>query len=446
MTPLQLTEEYLLAHDLREASQKTYRSAARALIRHFGPAVSVQEITHRNILEWRREVLEQGLSKRSWNTYSSHLRTIWGHAIESELLTHTQVNPFNKTGVIPPKRPSKTVALDAIQNARAWLKVQESSEHCTGERAQITPAWFWRCVFETFYDTGIRLNALLCIRKCDVQWDNRIIVVRGETEKTHREFSIPITDGMAPHIHRLLNEAETAGIKSTDQLFNVNRFSPHYSRQEMNSDQVEAMYRKLTEKVGVRMTPHRFRHTLASDLMKQPKRNIHVAKSLLNHSNIQTTMSYIEVDLDQMQAVLDERRQAHDALRHRHKIDYSRSPQAAAPVPPSRSEQPSAARPPSSHAKQPSATRAARPAARARAPESARPATRLSLPPPVISEMPCHGAESWASPSPERFEQTVVMGLMAQYMARSASAVMAAARPEQGRSPRWESASQSGMT
>ncbi|EPO7947492.1 site-specific integrase, partial [Pseudomonas aeruginosa] len=269
---------------------------------------------------------------------------------------------------------------------------------------------------------------------------------RGETEKTHREFSIPITDGMAPHIHRLLNKAEAAGIKGKDQLFNVNRFSPHYSRQEMNSDQVEAMYRKLTEKVGVRMTPHRFRHTLASDLMKQPKRNIHVAKSLLNHSNIQTTMSYIEVDLDQMQAVLDERRQAHDALRHRHKIDYSRSPQAAAPVPPSRSEQPSAARPPSSHAKQPSATRAARPAARARAPESARPATRLSLPPPVISEMPCHGAESWASPSPERFEQTVVMGLMAQYMARSASAVMAAARPEQGRSPRWESASQSGMT
>ncbi|HCE8587084.1 TPA: recombinase XerC, partial [Pseudomonas aeruginosa] len=202
MTPLQLTEEYLLAHDLRQASQKTYRAAARALIRHFGPAVSVHEITHRGILEWRREVLEQGLSKRSWNTYSSHLRTIWGHAIESELLTHTQVNPFNKTGVIPPKRPSKTVALEAIQNARAWLKVLESSEHCTGERAQITPAWFWRCVFETFYDTGIRLNALLCIRKCDVQWDNRIIVVRGETEKTHREFSIPITDGMAPHIHR----------------------------------------------------------------------------------------------------------------------------------------------------------------------------------------------------------------------------------------------------
>ncbi|WP_205301383.1 hypothetical protein, partial [Pseudomonas aeruginosa] len=33
MTPLQLTEEYLFAHDLREASQKTYRAATRALMK-----------------------------------------------------------------------------------------------------------------------------------------------------------------------------------------------------------------------------------------------------------------------------------------------------------------------------------------------------------------------------------------------------------------------------
>ncbi|MDO2285913.1 hypothetical protein Q2443_25820, partial [Escherichia coli] len=53
----------------------------------FGSTVTVQEITHRSVLEWRRKVLEQGLSKRSWNTYSSHLRTVWGYAIEYELLT-----------------------------------------------------------------------------------------------------------------------------------------------------------------------------------------------------------------------------------------------------------------------------------------------------------------------------------------------------------------------
>lgn len=101
MTPQQLTEEYIFAHDLREASAKIYRAATKALLKHFGPRATVQEVDHRSVLGWRRKVLEQGLSKRSWNTYSNHLRTIWGYAIEHELVTHSQVNPFRKTTVIP---------------------------------------------------------------------------------------------------------------------------------------------------------------------------------------------------------------------------------------------------------------------------------------------------------------------------------------------------------
>ena len=61
------------------------------------------------------------------------------------------------------------------------------------------------------------------------------------------------------------------------------------------------------------MTPHRFRHTLATDLMKAPERNIHLTKCLLNHSNIQTTMSYIEADYDHMRAVLHARSLAQGA-------------------------------------------------------------------------------------------------------------------------------------
>ncbi|EGH49676.1 hypothetical protein PSYPI_47718, partial [Pseudomonas syringae pv. pisi str. 1704B] len=39
-----------------------------------------------------------------------------------------------------------------------------------------------------------------------------------------------------------------------------------------------------------------FRHTIASEMMRQPERNIHITKNLLNHSNIATTMEYIEPD------------------------------------------------------------------------------------------------------------------------------------------------------
>lgn len=326
MTPLELAQEYIFAHDLRTASATIYLAATRALIRHFG-TVDVETIDHRGILAWRRKVLENGLSKRSWNTYSNHLRTIWGYGLEHGILTHTSINPFKKTTVIPPKRPSKTVAGDAIQQARSWLTSLVSSEQCTGDRSKITPAWFWLAIFEMFYYTGIRLNALLCVRYKDIDWDRQMILVRGETEKTHREFSVPIMEGLAPHLRRILDEARSAGFAPEDQLFNVNRFSRHYRCKEMNIDQVEAMYRKLTDKIGVRMTPHRFRHTLATDLMKQPERNIHLTKSLLNHTNIATTMNYIEADYDHMRIVLHERSLAQGALKYVRRVDDSGAPQ-----------------------------------------------------------------------------------------------------------------------
>ncbi|WP_281687537.1 tyrosine recombinase XerC [Pseudomonas citronellolis] len=307
MRPIELVEEYIHDHDLRDASAKIYKAAMKALERFFGPEADVTGIERRQILAWRNKVIDGGLSKRSWNTYSNHLRTIWGYAIEHGILPEAMVNPFKKTTVVAPKRPSKIVAGEAIHRARRWLMSLADEELCTGERSRITPAWFWLATFEMFYYTGIRLNALLCLRLQDVDWDNQMISVRGETEKTHREYRVPIVEGLAPHIRRLLLEAERLGFTPKDQLFNVNRFSPHYKRAEMNCDQVEAMYKKLIGKLGVRMTPHRFRHTLATDLMKQPERNIHLTKSLLNHSNIATTMSYIEADYDHMREVLHER-------------------------------------------------------------------------------------------------------------------------------------------
>lgn len=320
-TPLELTQDYILTHELRTATETIYLAATRALLRHFGQTVSLEEVTHRAVLAWRRKALDGGLSKQSWNTYSNHLRTVWGYAIEQGTLTCTTINPFKKTTLIPPRHPSKTVAPEAITNARRWLNSLEIEEQKTNNRSKITPAWFWLGVFETFYDTGIRLNALLNLRYQDIDWKKRLIRVSADTEKTHQAFSIPITQNLEPYIRRLQKAADSVGIKANDQLFNVNRFSPHYRSEIMNTDQVEGMYRKLLVKFGIPMTPHRFRHTLATDLMRQPERNIHLTKCLLNHSNIATTMNYIEVDYDVMRAAMHERNTMQSAIALEHRVD-----------------------------------------------------------------------------------------------------------------------------
>jgi integrase len=302
---MELAKEYIALHDLRSSSCKTYISSVNKFVLKFGER-ALEEITNRDVLLWRKELLSDGLQKRSWNTYSSHLRTIFKFAIEEELLDLLK-NPFNKTSVIPPKRRKKTVAADAIEQARSRLYLLKAEEEASGKRSSITPAWFWLIVFETFYYTGIRLNALLKITPGDLNLKQRLIHVRAEEEKTHREFVIPIPDGLLPHLHTIVQKSRSLSFSKADQLFNVNRFSSHYRSVTMNVDQVEAMYKKLVTAIGTRMTPHRFRHTIATDLMKQPDRNIHVTKTLLNHSNMATTMEYIEPDYEVMRMVLNER-------------------------------------------------------------------------------------------------------------------------------------------
>lgn len=304
MTLPELTQEYILTHDLRPDTVKIYLAATKSYVRFFGDRLAC-ETTHRDMLDWRRSELER-ICKRSWNTYSSHLRTIYGYAIEHGLVDLV-ANPLKNTRVVPPTRPKKTVVNDASVRARSWLKILAAEERATAKRTEITPAWFWLSVFETFYYTGIRLNALLCLRYADVYLRDRLIRVRGETEKTHREFMIPIPDALMGQLETLMHAAKALRFQPGDQLFNVNRFSGHYRRQVMNSNQVEAMYKKLTAMTGIRMTPHRFRHTIASELMTLPERNIYLTKKLLNHSNIATTMDYIEPDYDMMREVMNER-------------------------------------------------------------------------------------------------------------------------------------------
>lgn len=54
-TPQELTQDYLLTHDLRAATGVMYLSATRALLRHFGQTVTVDSIDNRAVLAWRKK-------------------------------------------------------------------------------------------------------------------------------------------------------------------------------------------------------------------------------------------------------------------------------------------------------------------------------------------------------------------------------------------------------
>ena len=61
---------------------------------------------------------------------------------------------------------------------------------------------------------------------------------------------------------------------------------------------IRSFFRRLSKECGFTVSPHRFRHTLATELMKSPERNLQLVKDLLGHRSVSTTMEYVELKMD----------------------------------------------------------------------------------------------------------------------------------------------------
>lgn len=58
----------------------------------------------------------------------------------------------------------------------------------------------------------------------------------------------------------------------------------------MDVNQVERFFKRLSGFCGEKISPHRYRHTLATDLMEEPERNIKLTQMILDHASIGTAL------------------------------------------------------------------------------------------------------------------------------------------------------------
>lgn len=304
-----MLEAYFAERWLKEKSKNSYLVPVGLFTRFLREGALPEEVTRNDVIEWRHFCLApegRNVKHQSWNNYCRHLRILYKHAIDHALMPLAD-NPFVKMEVRVPRKRKKTLSKKQVALAREVIGLHKRMEGVRKLPSKIHPAWFWEVVFETFYHTGIRLNQLLLMKPEDVDMDNRVITATSEGAKNNREHYVPISNALYPYIEDLMNSASLVGIKRGQQLFNVNKFSCRHRSKIMDAWQVEAFYQKISITCGFRLSPHRFRHTLGTELMREPDRNLHIVKDLMGHTNINTTLEYVEVDIGSIRSVLEDR-------------------------------------------------------------------------------------------------------------------------------------------
>ena len=297
--------DYFVHKLVRSATNWSYRKVVGNFRNFIGMHRTPDSIETSDVLSWRYELLiTKNRSSYTWNNKVTHLQALYNHWIQSGKLTNFKKNPFNGVSVRTHKKRKKT--LSKVQMTTICLILEQArtkEEHSFSKKpCALLPAWYWSVVIDTLRFTGMRQNQLLHIRLDDVNLDEGWIELQIEGSKTHREWRVPIVRNLRDGLETLKTRAIQEGARGRDFLFHYDRFAPKKTGEPLpdtpREQPVKSFFRRLSNECGFLVSPHRFRHSLASTLMVSPDRNIQLVKGILGHQSLSTTMEYIDINIE----------------------------------------------------------------------------------------------------------------------------------------------------
>ena len=141
-----------------------------------------------------------------------------------------------------------------------------------------------RLIVRLIYATGVRVSELCAICVEDIDFEDQTIRVKGKGDKIRTVF---VDDETLEEINRFI------GNKIEGPLF-LGQQGNHISPRT-----VQHLFKQYAPS-GI--TPHKIRHSYASELYRRSK-NLRVVQENLGHSSIKTTEIYLHTDIDERKRV-----------------------------------------------------------------------------------------------------------------------------------------------
>lgn len=151
-------------------------------------------------------------------------------------------------------------------------------------------------VLELLFASGIRVGELCSLRCDDIDLKNKIMRVNGKGAK---ERYIHITNKNVVNALKQYRKLYASEISKTGYFFCNNR------QNRLSEQSVRFMVNKYANlcTTSIHITPHMFRHTVATLLLEEDV-DIRYIQELLGHSSITTTQIYTHISLSAQKRIL----------------------------------------------------------------------------------------------------------------------------------------------
>lgn len=251
-------------------SNETVRSYWLSLRQFFGYCnIDYDMVKAKDIRNWLAELDKQKLKPSSMQIKLAAIKMFFQYCAEENLIIK---NPVKDIGHIKIE-DSLPHYLTKKQLAQIMELSIESLRNCA--------------IVHTLYDTGVRISELLNIRIEDIKWDDKQIWIRQG--KGNKERFVLFTTQCSERLKAYLASRK----KESTYIF------CNHSGKPLSRNQMEVIFRKYSEILGIRVTPHTMRHTFAAHLIEKGMPESYV-QELLGHKNIKTTGIYTRLN-DQAQ-------------------------------------------------------------------------------------------------------------------------------------------------
>lgn len=262
----------------KELDDKTVK-AYRIDLRQFFDYTQLDDPHKRNIEEYITE-LHKTYKQKTIKRKLASIKAFYSYLEEEEFI---EESPFRKIKV---KFKEEIVLPRIIMRD----EIEKLLNYMYGSAEKLKNYSIWLrdiAVVETFFATGARVYEISNLKKDCIDLNSGLIRFKG---KGNKERYIQIGSSDVLEMLKKYYESNMQAINSSGYFF-VNGRGGRFTEQS-----IRFMIKKYTREAGIerKITPHMFRHSVATFLIEEEV-DISCVQKILGHSSIKTTQIYIHV-------------------------------------------------------------------------------------------------------------------------------------------------------
>tara|TARA_B100001029_G_scaffold179521_1_gene189362 strand:- start:1438 stop:2334 length:897 start_codon:yes stop_codon:yes gene_type:complete len=277
-----LIEEFLDSNTIEKGNSINTKDAYKNDLGQFNSWIKSKNIPYSQITESQVEKYLLFLGKRGYENSTISRKTACLKAFFKFLLKE---NIYKKNIMDKISRPAKknllpkSLSSNEINKIFNYLEVNNSKNNYRD-----------KAITEILYGCGLRISELISLNTHDINFEESTIQCTG---KGNKQRVIPTNDSCLKAIDDYIQfERSQIKVPSENQALLVNRNGSRITRQTAWNS-IKSIINKL--KLDSDITPHTFRHTFATDLLKGGA-NLRQVQEMLGHSSLSATQIYTMLD------------------------------------------------------------------------------------------------------------------------------------------------------